>query len=69
MRNPVVSILLCLLSVAILTVVVFAIGMLALPSVTGQPIAFDDVEGWLYSLFTAGVIVAASAAVLNVGAR
>lgn len=69
MRNPVVTILLCLLSVAVLTVVVFAIGMLALPFVTGQPIAIDDVECWLYSLFTAGVIVTASAAAMNVGAR
>ncbi len=69
MRNPIATILLCLLSVAVLTAVVFAIGMLVLPSVTGQPIAIDDVEGWLYSLFTAGVIVTSSALAMNVGAR
>lgn len=69
MRNPFITILLYVLSVAVLTVIVFGLGFLALPSVTGQTFAIDDVEGWLYSLFTAGVIVTSSAFALNVGAR
>lgn len=69
MRNPFITILLYVLSVAVLTVIVFGLWFLALPSVTGEAFAIDDVEGWMYSLFTAGVIVTCSAAVLKLGAR